>query len=129
MIEEIQAACMENNQAVPVRSGEVATCVFHSLVKSYQATILQIEEMNGRTFDQVNIIGGGAQNEYVNQLLANVTGKLVVSGPVEATAIGNLLVQMRATGHINTLADARKLVAASFPLKKFNPQKGEVPNG
>ena len=129
MIEEIQAACMENNQAVPVRSGEVAACVFHSLVKSYHAAILQIEEMNGRTYDQVNIIGGGAQNEYVNQLLANVTGKLVVSGPVEATAIGNLLVQMRATGHINTLADARKLVAASFPLKKFNPQKGEVPNG
>ncbi|MFK3936988.1 rhamnulokinase [Alkalihalobacillus sp. NPDC078783] len=129
MIEEIQTACIESDQPVPVRSGEIAACVFHSLVKSYQAAILQIEEINGRTYDQVNIIGGGAKNEYVNQLVANVTGKTVVSGPIEATAIGNLLVQMLATGHISTLADARALVAASFSLKTFNPQKGEIPHG
>ncbi|MEK4566687.1 rhamnulokinase [Alkalihalobacillus sp. FSL R5-0424] len=129
MIEEIQAACMESNQPMPVRSGEIAACVFHSLVKSYQAAILQIEEMVGRSYDQVNIIGGGAQNEYVNQLVANVTGKTVISGPIEATAIGNLLVQMRAAGLISTLADARELVAASFSLKQFIPQKGEITHG
>ncbi|TSB47283.1 rhamnulokinase [Alkalicoccobacillus porphyridii] len=129
MIEEIQAACIETNQRVPAKSGDVAACVFHSLTHSYQASINQIEEIVGNTFDQVNIIGGGAQNEYVNQLLANQTGKKVVAGPIEATAIGNVIVQMIAKGKIRNLAEAREIVARSCPLKYYNPHRGEVHHG
>lgn len=126
MIEEIQAACLETDQPVPVRSGEIAACVFHSLTKSYQQAIQQIEEMVGHTYEKVNVIGGGAQNEYVNQLLANQTQKTVMAGPYEATAIGNILVQLISEGELNHLSEARDLVAASFSLKQFNPQKGEI---
>ena len=129
MIEEIQAACIETNQPVPAKSGEVAACVFHSLTRSYQTAIDQIEEIVGQPFDQVNIIGGGAQNEYVNQLLANQTRKQVVAGPIEATAIGNIIVQMIASKEIRDLAEARELVAVSFSLNQYTPQKGEIHYG
>ncbi|MDQ0207235.1 rhamnulokinase [Alkalicoccobacillus murimartini] len=129
MIEEIQAACMETGQPVPAKSSELAACVFHSLTQSYQTSIQQIEEVVGQPFDQVNIIGGGAQNEYVNQLLANQTGKRVVAGPIEATAIGNIIVQMIAQNEISHLSEARELVAKSFDLTEYIPQKGEIHHG
>lgn len=129
MIEEIQAACIEAGQTIPVRSGDLAACVFHSLVEGYQQAISQVEEMTGLKYEQVNVIGGGSQNEYVNQLLANASGKQVIAGPVEATAIGNLIVQMIAQGEIDSLIDARELIASSFELKHYTSQKGEIHHG
>ncbi|NNU84598.1 rhamnulokinase [Geobacillus sp. BMUD] len=125
MIAAIQAYCRETNQPVPETLGQVVKCVFDSLVVSYQKAIAEIEETTGQTFGQINVIGGGCQNEWLNEMIANTTGKTVYAGPVEATAIGNMIAQWLALGKIKTLEQARKLVRQSFPLKTFVPKKGE----
>ncbi|AMQ20568.1 rhamnulokinase [Geobacillus thermoleovorans] len=125
MIAAIQAYCRETNQPVPETPAQVAKCVFDSLVVSYQKTVDEMEETTGRTFQQINVIGGGCQNEWLNEMIADATGKTVYAGPVEATAIGNLIAQWLALGKVRTLEEARLLVRQSFPLKKFVPKKGE----
>ncbi|MFK4998111.1 FGGY-family carbohydrate kinase [Bacillus sp. N9] len=90
MITEIRNECRETKQAIPITPGEVARTVFMSLAESYKLAVEEIEAITGMTFPTINVIGGGSQNEYLNQLIANVTQKEVYAGPVEATAIGNL---------------------------------------
>lgn len=75
--------------------------------------------MTGRSYDSIHIIGGGANADYLNRLTAKATGKRVLAGPVEATAVGNLAVQMIADGAFASLADARKCILESFPIKIF----------
>ncbi|MDC3418045.1 rhamnulokinase [Aquibacillus salsiterrae] len=119
MIEEIQKYCMETNQDVPNTPGEVAKCVFDSLAVSYQTAINQIEEIYETEFATINVIGGGCQNEMLNQLIADTTNKEVVAGPVEATAIGNIVAQLLALGDIDDINEARNLVKQSFEMKKY----------
>ncbi|MEH6855520.1 rhamnulokinase, partial [Priestia megaterium] len=121
MIQEIQSYCQETNQPIPANPGEVAKCVFDSLVCSYQQAISQIEEIFERTFKQINVIGGGCQNEMLNQLIADATKKEVYAGPVEATAIGNIVSQLMAVGEIEDIKDARTIIRNSFEVKKFSP--------
>ena len=121
MIQEIQSYCQETNQPIPANPGEVAKCVFDSLVCSYQQAINQIEEIFERTFKQINVIGGGCQNEMLNQLIADATKKEVYAGPVEATAIGNIVSQLMAVGEIEDIKDARTIIKNSFEVKKFSP--------
>jgi rhamnulokinase len=73
----------------------------------------------------VHIVGGGSQNRLLNQLTANATGRRVVTGPIEATAIGNILLQMLALGRINSLSEGRELVRRSFPVETYEPVEGE----
>lgn len=121
MIQEIQSYCQETKQPIPANPGEVAKCVFDSLVCSYQQAISQIEEIFERTFKQINVIGGGCQNEMLNQLIADATKKEVYAGPVEATAIGNIVSQLMAVGEIEDIKDARTIIKNSFEVKKFSP--------
>jgi rhamnulokinase len=121
MIQEIQSYCQETNQPIPANPGEVAKCVFDSLVCSYQQAINQIEEIFERTFKQINVIGGGCQNEMLNQLIADASKKEVYAGPVEATAIGNIVSQLMAVGEIEDIKDARTIIKNSFEVKKFSP--------
>ncbi|RAS77994.1 rhamnulokinase [Priestia endophytica] len=121
MIEEIQRYCQETNQAIPTTPGEVAKCVYDSLVCSYQQAINQIEEIFERKFEKVNVIGGGCQNEMLNQLIADTTKKIVYAGPVEATAIGNIVSQLMAVGEIEDINEARTIIKHSFEVKKFSP--------
>lgn len=123
MVEEIQKYCQEMNQPVPKTPGQVAKCVFDSLVVSYQKAIQEIEEIVGKKFSQINVIGGGCKNELLNQMIADVTGKEVYAGPVEATAIGNIVVQLMALGDIQTLDQARTIIKRSFPLRRFISKK------
>jgi len=119
MIEEIQKYCSETNQAIPETPGEVAKCVFDSLALSYQTAIDQIEEIYEKEFKTINVIGGGSQNEMLNQLIADTTEKEVFAGPSEATAIGNLVSQLISLGEIENLNEARQIVKNSFELKAF----------
>jgi len=119
MIEEIQQYCLETDQPVPKTVGEIGKCVFDSLVKSYQSTVKQIEELREMTFDQINVIGGGSQNDMINQLIADATGKMVYAGPVEATAIGNIVTQLISQREIKDVHEARVMIKNSFEIKLF----------
>lgn len=119
MIEEIQWYCQETKQAVPNTPGEVAKCVFDSLADSYKKAIGQIEEIYEKEFATINVIGGGCKNEMLNQLIADTTNKEVLAGPVEATAIGNIVSQLIARGELDGINEARTLIKQSFEMKKY----------
>ncbi|MRH43763.1 rhamnulokinase [Aquibacillus halophilus] len=119
MIEEIQKYCEETEQQIPTTPGEVAKCVFDSLAVSYQTAINQIEEIYEKEFKKINVIGGGCQNEMLNQLIADTTNKEVLAGPVEATAIGNIVSQLMTLGELTDISEARKMIKHSFEIKQF----------
>lgn len=120
MTQAVKDYCKKTGQQVPQLVGELATCVYASLAESYRETTLEIEQITGKTFDAINIVGGGCQNEYLNKLTAIHTGKKVITGPVEATATGNILALMLAEGDIKSLAEGRNLVEKSFDIKQIN---------
>ena len=94
--------------------GEMAYCIYHSLALSYKESLQEIEEMTGKHYDTLNIIGGGIYNTLLNELTLKETGKRVIVGPAEGTAIGNLLMQLYATKEISSLKEGRELVKRSF---------------
>jgi rhamnulokinase len=117
---EIQAACAETGQQVPQTPGEIAAVVYNSLAHLYAATAEEIEALTGRKYDEIYIVGGGANAGYLNELTARSTGRTVYAGPTEATAIGNVLAQMIALGDLPDLAAGHSIVKNSFDVKKFN---------
>lgn len=123
MIEEIQLYCKETNQPIPQSPGEIAKCVFDSLADSYQAAVSEIEEIQGEKYSKLNIIGGGSKNEMLNQLIADTTGKQVVAGPSEATAIGNIATQLMALKKLKDIEETRSIISESFDLKTYTANK------
>ncbi len=119
MTEEVRAACRESGQQEPEGIAEVAAVIYNSLAKCYADAKKEIEAMTGISYESIHIIGGGANADYLNRLTAKVTGKKVLAGPVEATAIGNLAVQMIADGVLGSMQDARKCIRESFPIKVY----------
>lgn len=93
MVEEIKLYCVETSQKVPQEVGEIAMCVFNSLAHCYKKAVSNLEEIFEKKFERINIFGGGCQNNLLNELVSKVTGKEVLAGPVEATAIGNIVAQ------------------------------------
>ena len=89
-------------------------------------TVEKLEELIDRPVGVIHIVGGGTQNRLLNQFTANATGRAVVTGPVEATAIGNILMQMLAVGEIETLAEGRDIVRRSFSVETFQPQDADA---
>lgn len=122
MIQAIQDYCAAAGQQVPQTPGEISTVVYQSLADSYGETVKEIEEITGKCYDAINIVGGGSNADYLNQLTANSTGKTVYAGPNEATAIGNLVAQMIDFGEFADLEAARKNIFESFAVKTFEPQ-------
>lgn len=122
MIEEIRDYCREKNQKVPETAGELARCIYDSLALCYAAELEKLERITGRTITQLHIVGGGSNNDFLNQLTADVCGINVLAGPGEATAIGNIIVQMVATEGFGTLEEGREAIKDSFPLKEFQPK-------
>ncbi|MBK1809965.1 rhamnulokinase [Clostridium sp. YIM B02505] len=122
MITEIQAYCSETNQEIPKTLGEVAYCVFNSLGISYGESIKELEEIFEKQYKRINVFGGGCQNELLNQLIADRTHKEVLAGPVEATAIGNIVAQLLSFNKVNDLGEARDIILKSFEIKKYLPQ-------
>jgi rhamnulokinase len=121
MPNRIQAFCRETSQAVPETKGEIIRCALESLALEYRWVAERLDEMVGRRLPTVHIFGGGSQNKLLNQFAADATNRTVVTGPVEATAIGNILVQALALGHIATLAQGRALVRRSFKVETYEP--------
>lgn len=119
----IQSFCARTGQPAPGSHAETIRCIFESLALKYRWVIMHLEEMLGHRLEVIHIIGGGSQNELLCQLTADAANRPVAAGPVEATAIGNALVQAMALGHIGSLADGRRLVARSFPLESYEPRQ------
>ena len=125
MIEEIQAYCKETNQKVPETVGELTLCVYSNLALLYAHELEHLERLTGHSFDVIHIVGGGSNVSILNQLTATVTGKTVVAGPGEATALGNLLVQMIADGKLESLQHARQFLREQIELNIFEPQESK----
>lgn len=126
MIDEIKLYCMETGQRVPELVGEIAYCVFNSLAHCYKKAVGNLEEIFEKNFERINIFGGGCQNNLLNQLVADVTGKEVLAGPIEATAIGNIAAQLISCGELEDLGQARRIIKESFEISIFKPSKGDV---
>ena len=126
MPDAIMAFCQRTGQTVPTSPAQLVRCALESLAMRYRWVIEQMEKMIGRSIRVIHIVGGGSQNRLLNQWTANATGRLVLAGPVEATALGNLLTQLIGLGHIRTLEEARQLVRASFPVESFAPHARSI---
>lgn len=119
MVKEVQAACAETGQQVPEGIAEVAAVIYNSLAKCYADTAAEIEQMTGRHYDSINIVGGGANAVYLNQLTAKACGKTIYTGPTEATAVGNIAVQMIAGSELADLSAARRCIFNSFEIGTY----------
>lgn len=106
----------------PETPGGLARMIFESLAWRYRGVFAALEELAGRRLDTIHIVGGGSRNELLNQFTADVTGRPVQAGPVEATALGNVLVQMIACGDLRDIVQGREVVGASFPTSIFEPR-------
>jgi rhamnulokinase len=126
MPSKVAGYCRQTGQPEPVTHGQIARCVLESLALLYAQQIKEIEVLTGREIKRLHIVGGGSQNALLNQFSANATGLPVLAGPVEATAVGNILVQAIALGHLADLAGLRKVVGNSFPVTEFSPQDAGV---
>ena len=121
MIQAIQDECRRTGQPVPESVGELMQCVYTSLSLCYRDAIVALEKLTGKHYTSINIVGGGCQDGYLNRRTAQATGLTVYAGPVEGTAIGNLLLQFIAGGELPDLQTARNVVRASFEIKEITP--------
>ena len=121
MPERIKTYCLQAGQAEPQTKGEIVRCALEGLALRYRWVLERTEEMLGSMLDPIHIVGGGTKNELLSQLTANAIGRRVITGPSEATATGNVLVQALALGRIGSLAEGRQIVRNSFPVKVFSP--------
>jgi sugar (pentulose or hexulose) kinase len=106
--------------------GQMIRAILESLAFKYRYMAEAIEDIMGQPIEILHIVGGGIQNELLCQFTANATGKTVITGPIEATASGNILMQAKATGQIKTLAEAREIVRNSYELKEYQPQDSQL---
>jgi rhamnulokinase len=125
MPERIQKYCAETNQTVPQTKGEVLRVVLESIALKYRWVLARLEELAAKEFSPLHIIGGGTKNRLLNQFAADATERTVVTGPVEATAIGNVLMQAIGLGDLASLSDARAVVRASFDVEEYHPQSND----
>ncbi len=120
MIAAVQDYCRNTGQQVPGTTGEIAAVIYNSLAKCYADTLAQLERMTGKHYDTVYVVGGGSKAGYLNELTARYTGRRVSAGPTEATAIGNLTVQMLSDGVFSNLDEARKCIRESFEIEIYD---------
>jgi rhamnulokinase len=122
----VRAYCERTGQPAPETRGQVARCLLEGLALKYRVTLERLERLMGRNgqphrLDTIHIVGGGTQNKLLSQLTADCTQRRVITGPVEATAIGNLLVQAVALGKVSSFEEAREVVRRSFEVNEFEP--------
>src|SRR5262249_32830908 len=114
--------CRSSRQPGPVEPGVVIRCALESLALRYRWVLERLEELLGRRLDVVHVVGGGSQNELLCQFTADACNRPVVAGPVEATAIGNVLVQAIGLGLLKSLPEAREVVRRSFEVRTLEPR-------
>lgn len=122
MIEEVRSACGESGQDVPQTAGELALTVYDSLAADYARAVRELESLTGTAYTSINIVGGGSSNQYLNQATADACGLPVLAGPTEGTALGNLMVQLIASGELADLAATRAMVRRSFDVRELRPR-------
>ena len=120
MVAEVQAACRESGQEVPETPWQIARVIYRSLAECYRKAVLEVESLTGKHYDSINIVGGGSKADWLNRLTAEVTGRRVLAGPGEATAIGNLGAQMIADGVFADLKAFRSCVFESFGVRVYD---------
>lgn len=125
MPERIAKYCSDTGQYVPNEPGEIARCIAQSLSLKYRMTVENLEEILGKRLPVIHMVGGGIKNRMLCRLTANATGRDVFAGPVEATSIGNLMVQAIALGEVKNLREVRQIIKSSFPIEKYKPQDTE----
>ena len=119
MIQAVQDFCSRTGQQVPETVGEISSVIYNSLAKCYGDTVQEIEEITGKKYSTIYVVGGGSNAGYLNKLTAKYTGKKVSAGPSEATAIGNVIVQMLHDGIFKDLPEARTCVRESFDIVMY----------
>jgi rhamnulokinase len=113
--------CRMTGQPEPDAPTAFARAILESLAFKYRAVLESLEALTGRRFEEIRIVGGGARNPLLKQWTANATGRTVSAGPAEATALGNIGLQMMATGAVGSLSEAREVIHCSFPVERFDP--------
>ena len=126
MVDAIQNYCRETGQKVPEGYAEICRCIFESLAMRYRQVFDYLKEMASFPIEVLHIIGGGSLNNYLNQFTANSLGVEVLAGPQEGTALGNIMLQAKASGQVKDIWDMRRIIANSLELKHFAPQDKEV---
>jgi rhamnulokinase len=121
MLRAIEQFCRRTHQPGPQDPGAYVRAVLESLAFKYRFVLRNLEQVSGKRIDQIRIIGGGSKNRLLNQLTADATGRKVLAGPAEATALGNVAIQILATGGAASLAEVRAIVDRSFPTEVFDP--------
>ena len=128
MEQAIRTYCADHSQPIPETRGQVVRCIFESLALRYRQVLENLRELSPRPVEVLHVIGGGSRNDLLNQWTANATGVLVVAGPSEATAIGNVMIQALAAGAASDVVSMRQLINRSIPLKTFISEDVEAWN-
>ncbi|BBH19086.1 carbohydrate kinase [Paenibacillus baekrokdamisoli] len=126
MVEKVRSYCKETNQPIPQSEGQVARCILEGLALRYRQALEQAEKLTGQSFSGLHMVGGGIQNELLCRLTAGALGRPVWAGPVEASAIGNMLMQLVSLRQCKDLAAARKLTATSFPVQSYQAESTDL---
>lgn len=121
MSAEIQAACRDSAQPVPENAAELARCIFDSLALLYAEVLHELATLRGKPFSQLHIVGGGCQNQLLNQLCANACGITVLAGPVEASTLGNIGIQLMTLDELTNVDQFRQVVTGNYGLTTFIP--------
>ncbi|MEM7345026.1 MAG: rhamnulokinase [Chloroflexota bacterium] len=120
--QHIRSWCNENDQPVPETHGAIVRCIFESLALAYRDVLTKLTMLSGRKVEVLHIVGGGTQNEMLNQMTADATGLTVRTGPSEATVLGNAIVQLITLNELKDISEARQLVANMDELKQYEPK-------
>jgi rhamnulokinase len=123
MPEKIAERCLASAQSAPQSKNEIVRTALEGLALKYREVLENLRRKTGKSLTQLHIVGGGTQNELLNQMTADSTGCEVIAGPIEATGVGNVVVQMIASGELGRLGDARQVIADSFELKRYEPRQ------
>jgi rhamnulokinase len=123
MPKAIEAFCRDTKQPVPRTEGELVRCAYESLALRYRQVLGWLEELTGNRIEVIHIVGGGSKSDILNQFTAGACQRPVVTGPVEATAMGNLMMQVRASGEVGSLAEMREVIRKSSQVKRYDPGK------
>ena len=125
----VREVCRELRQPEPIDEASVARCIFDSLALRYDQVLRTAAALTGRALTTVHVVGGGSRNELLNRLIAAATDRVVIAGPVEATALGNAAVQALALGDLPDLTSARRVLAASVGLRTYEPPHDSAERG
>ncbi len=121
MCQAIRGFCRETGQRAPDAPADYTRGILESLAFKYRVVLESLEELTGSRVTHIRIVGGGSRNRLLNQSAADARGRGVIAGPVEATALGNIAVQMLATGAVTSIGEARTIIERSFPVERFEP--------